>query len=139
MIVIQKNIIIFTTWTHFSFSARSLKRFTKGKNKKHIHVHFNIEHWLNKTLKRERKRLVRKHSVRKNKTFGSKHSHKVNIKNSYHCVFIIMIQDLSTFKGIHSVATTRAQVHPLPVQIQHDLTRGRDRLRDHPHTHTEGI
>ena len=33
----------------------------------------------------------------------------------------------NTFKGaLHSVAATRAQVHPLPVQIQRDLTRGTD-------------
>ena len=33
----------------------------------------------------------------------------------------------TTFKGaLHSFAATRAQKHPLPVQIQSDLTRGTD-------------
>ena len=33
----------------------------------------------------------------------------------------------NTFKGsLHSVAATRAHVHPLPVQIQRDLTGGMD-------------
>ena len=32
-----------------------------------------------------------------------------------------------TFKGaLHSVAATRVQVHPLPAQIQRDLTIGTD-------------
>ena len=35
-----------------------------------------------------------------------------------------------TFKGaLHSFATTRAHVHPLPVQIQSDLTRGTDETK----------
>ena len=33
----------------------------------------------------------------------------------------------NTFKGaLHSIAATRAQMHPIPVQLQHDLSRGTD-------------
>ena len=36
----------------------------------------------------------------------------------------------NTFKGaLHSIAATWAQVHPLPVQIQSDLTRGTDETK----------